>query len=100
MRVPCPLLSPFQCVLVFLCVSIVCDFEGSDCVGGDFVHSEGSKKERLRRLSVVGRTSSSYEDSEMGCDVSDREDELRLQAPSMSIDSNKRFKIPKKVDNF
>ncbi|KAB1203664.1 hypothetical protein CJ030_MR8G002770 [Morella rubra] len=71
-------------------------FFGSDCVGGDFVHSEGSKKERLRRLSVVGRTSSSYEDSEMGCDVSDREDELRLQAPSMSIDSNKRFKIPKK----
>ncbi|XP_059459880.1 uncharacterized protein LOC132189248 isoform X3 [Corylus avellana] len=69
---------------------------GSDSVGGDFRHSERSKKERLRRLSAVGRTSSSYEDYEMGCDVSDREDELRVQAPSLSNGSNKRFKISKK----
>lgn len=78
----------------------VCDFEGSDTVGGDFIHSERSKKERLRRLSAVGRTSSSYEDYEMGCDVSDREDELRVQAPSMSNGSSKRFKISRKVDSF
>ncbi|KAF5462129.1 hypothetical protein F2P56_018160 [Juglans regia] len=32
----------------------------------------------------------------MGCDLSDKEDELRLRAPSMSIGSSKRFKIPKK----
>ncbi|KAF5455774.1 hypothetical protein F2P56_025320 [Juglans regia] len=71
-------------------------FSGSDGVCGNFVHSERSKKERLRRLSVVGRTSSSYEDCEMGCDLSDKGDELRLQAPSMSTCSSKRFKIPKK----
>ena len=82
---------------LFVCV---CDFEGSDTVGGDFIHSERSKKERLRRLSAVGRTSSSYEDYEMGCDVSDREDELRVQAPSMSNGSSKRFKISRKVDSF
>lgn len=69
----------------------VCDFEGSDGVGGDFVFSENSKKERLRRLSAVGKASSSYSDREMGCDVSDREDELRSIGPS------KRFKLPKKV---
>ncbi|XP_041018744.1 uncharacterized protein LOC121260790 isoform X4 [Juglans microcarpa x Juglans regia] len=80
-----------------LCVFLfACDFEGSDGVCGNFVHSERSKKERLRRLSVVGRTSTSYEDCEMGCDLSDKEDELRLQAPSMSTCSSKRFKIPKK----
>ncbi|XP_042987716.1 uncharacterized protein LOC122315694 isoform X2 [Carya illinoinensis] len=71
-------------------------FSGSDGVCGNFVHSERSKKERLRRLSVIGRTSSSYEDCEMGCDLSDKEDELRLQAPSMSTCSSKRFKMPKK----
>jgi hypothetical protein len=75
----------------------VCDFEGLDSVGREFIPSERSKKERLRRLSVVGRTSLSYE---MGCDVSDREDELHIQAPSMSNGSSKRFKISKKVDNF
>ncbi|XP_041021425.1 uncharacterized protein LOC121262845 isoform X3 [Juglans microcarpa x Juglans regia] len=32
----------------------------------------------------------------MVSDLSDKEDELRLQAPSMSIGSSKRFKIPKK----
>ncbi|KAE8057239.1 hypothetical protein FH972_013945 [Carpinus fangiana] len=71
-------------------------FAGSDSVGGDFIHSERSKKERLRRLSAVGRTSSSFEDYEMGCDVSDREDELRVQAPSLSNGSSKRFKISRK----
>jgi hypothetical protein len=76
----------------------VCDFEGLDNVGGDFIPSERSKRQRLRRLSVVGRTSSSYEGYEMGCDASDREDELRLQ--TMSNGSSKRFKISKKVDSF
>ncbi|CAL2233096.1 unnamed protein product [Prunus armeniaca] len=54
--------------------------------GGDFVQSAKSKKERLRKLSALGTASSSFQDCEMGCDVSDREDEL----PS------KRFKLPKK----
>jgi hypothetical protein len=76
----------------------VCDFEGLDNVGGDFIPSERSKRQRLRRLSVVGRTSSSYEGYEMGCDASDREDELRVQ--TMSNGSSKRFKISKKVDSF
>ncbi|XP_062164014.1 uncharacterized protein LOC133870807 isoform X2 [Alnus glutinosa] len=71
-------------------------FAGSDSVGGDFIPSERSKKERLRRLSAVGRTSSSYKGYEMGCDVSDGEDELRVQAPSMSNGSSKRFKISRK----
>jgi hypothetical protein len=62
----------------------VCDFEGSNSVVRNFIPSERSKKERLRKLSVVGQTSSSYESYEMGCDVSDREDELRVQEPSMS----------------
>lgn len=81
----------------------LCDFAGSDSVGGgDFVHSERSKKERLRRLSVVDTTSSSYDYDhqyyQMGCDnMSDTEDELRLQESSLScIGSSKRFKIPKK----
>jgi hypothetical protein len=78
----------------------VCDFERSDSVGRDFILSERSKKDRLRRLSAVGWTSSSYEGYEMGCDVSDREDELRVQAPSMSNGSSKRFKISKKVESF
>ena len=90
----------------------MCDFEGSeDCVGGDFVvvHSERSKKERLRELSVVAgttiTTSSSfdYQDCKMGCDhVSDNEDELRLEEESSLsiIGSSKRFKVPKKVDYF
>lgn len=91
----------------------MCDFEGSeDCVGGDFVvvHSERSKKERLRELSVVAgttiTTSSSfdYQDCKMGCDhVSDNEDELRLEEEESSlsiIGSSKRFKVPKKVDYF
>ncbi|KAF3446778.1 hypothetical protein FNV43_RR11958 [Rhamnella rubrinervis] len=65
-------------------------FSGSDGVGGDFVFSENSKKEKLRRLSAVGKASSRYSDREMGCDVSDREDELRSIGPS------KRFKLPKK----
>jgi len=78
----------------------VCDFERSDSVGRDFILSERSKKDRLRRLSAVGWTSSSYEGYEMGCDVSDREDELRVQAPSMSNGSSKRFKISRKVDSF
>jgi hypothetical protein len=34
------------------------------------------------------------------CDVSDREDELRVQALSMSNGSSKRSKISKKVDSF
>lgn len=59
---------------------------GADA-GGDFVQSAKSKKERLRKLSALGTASSSFQDCEMGCDVSDREDEL----PS------KRFKLPKKV---
>jgi hypothetical protein len=50
----------------------VCDFEGSDSVGRDFIPSERSTKERLRRSSVVGRTSSSYEGYKMGYDVSDK----------------------------
>jgi hypothetical protein len=85
----------------------LCDFAGSDSVGGgDFVHSERSKKERLRRLSVVDTTSSSYDYDhqhyQMGCDnMSDTEDELRLQESSLScIGSSKRFKIPKKVQYF
>ncbi|KAL6295577.1 hypothetical protein ACE6H2_003719 [Prunus campanulata] len=58
---------------------------GADA-GGDFVQSAKSKKERLRKLSALGTASSSFQNCEMGCDVSDREDEL----PS------KRFKLPKK----
>jgi hypothetical protein len=34
------------------------------------------------------------------CDVSDREDELCVQALSMSNGSSKRSKISKKVDSF
>jgi hypothetical protein len=34
------------------------------------------------------------------CDVSDIEDELRVQALSMSNGSSKRSKISKKVDSF
>jgi hypothetical protein len=34
------------------------------------------------------------------CDVSDRENELRVQAPSMSNGFSKRSKISKKVDSF
>nr|XP_023914948.1 uncharacterized protein LOC112026492 isoform X1 [Quercus suber] len=83
-------------------------FSGSeDCVGGDFVvvHSERSKKERLREFSVVAgtiTTSSSfdYQDCEIGCDhASDNEDELRLEEEESSlsiIGSSKRFKVPKK----
>lgn len=59
-------------------------FEGFD--GGDL---EQSKKERIRKLSAIGRgaTSSLQEDCEMGCVESDGEDEL----PS------KRLKLPRKV---
>ncbi|KAJ7957863.1 Restriction of telomere capping protein [Quillaja saponaria] len=65
--------------------------------GGDFEFPEKSKKERVRRLSSVGRASARYEDYEMGCDVSQREDELPSQAPLSSISANKGFKIPKKL---
>ncbi|XP_040364687.1 uncharacterized protein LOC112171858 isoform X3 [Rosa chinensis] len=55
--------------------------------GGDFVLLEKSKKERIRKLSTIGRgaTCSSLE---MDCDVSHREDEEEL--PS------KRIKLPRK----
>ncbi|KAF5962033.1 hypothetical protein HYC85_003242 [Camellia sinensis] len=64
---------------------------GMDGNGGGIVFSENLKKERLRKLSVVGRVSSSNENSEMGSVGSDREDELR---PTTSI--SKRFKLPTK----
>ncbi|CAL5415988.1 unnamed protein product [Camellia sinensis] len=65
--------------------------EGMDGNGGGIVFSENLKKERLRKLSVVGRVSSSNENGEMGSVGSDREDELR---PTTSI--SKRFKLPTK----
>uniref|UniRef100_A0A5B6ZW64 Uncharacterized protein n=1 Tax=Davidia involucrata TaxID=16924 RepID=A0A5B6ZW64_DAVIN len=58
---------------------------------GDVVVSEKNKKEKQRRLSIVGRVSPSNEDSEMGCVGSDGEDELR---PTTGI--NKRFKLPRR----
>ncbi|XP_028091739.1 uncharacterized protein LOC114292033 isoform X2 [Camellia sinensis] len=64
---------------------------GMDGNGGGIVFSENLKKERLRKLSVVGRVSSSNENGEMGSVGSDREDELR---PTTSI--SKRFKLPTK----
>ncbi|CAN6682834.1 unnamed protein product [Malus baccata var. baccata] len=56
--------------------------------GGDFVLSgKSTKKERLRKLSALGTAkTTSFRDCEMGCNVSDRDDEL----PS------KRFKLPRK----
>lgn len=87
----CPLLSPFLGLLLVLLFMSVCEFEGLDGAAEGFVFSEKSKKERLRRLSAVGKASSSNGDREMGCDVSDTEDEL------CSIGPSKRFKLPKKV---
>ncbi|KAA8528745.1 hypothetical protein F0562_036100 [Nyssa sinensis] len=61
---------------------------GLDDGGGDVVFSEKSKKERLRRLSIVGRVSTSNADSEMGCVGSDgEEDELH---PSTSVSRRPR----------
>lgn len=59
-------------------------FQGFD--GGDLAQS---KKERIRKLSAIGRgaTSTLHEGCQMGCVVSDGEDEL----PS------KRLKLPTKV---
>ncbi|KAL6215746.1 hypothetical protein ACLB2K_015174 [Fragaria x ananassa] len=57
---------------------------GNTFVSGVGVLLEKSKKERIRKLSAIGGSSS----FEMGCDVSDREDEEQL--PS------KRFKLPRK----
>ncbi|PON93885.1 hypothetical protein TorRG33x02_102750 [Trema orientale] len=51
------------------------------------VFSEKSKKEKVRKLSAVGRSSSRHEDCQMGFDASDREDELRTPTTS------KRFKL-------
>ncbi|KAL5557892.1 hypothetical protein UlMin_034103 [Ulmus minor] len=55
----------------------------------DSVYSEKSKKEKLRRLSSVGKSNGN---SEMGCEASDREDD---QLPS--VGTSKRFKIQKKL---
>ncbi|KAM5565118.1 hypothetical protein ABKV19_019242 [Rosa sericea] len=56
-------------------------------VGGDFVLLEKSKKERIRKLSTIGRGGATSSSLEMGCEVSDREDE---ELPS------KRIKLPTK----
>ncbi|XP_062098545.1 uncharacterized protein LOC133804388 isoform X2 [Humulus lupulus] len=65
------------------------------CVDGggeDVLSSEKSKKEKLRKLSaVVGRSSSSQEDCEMGIDVSDKEDELRSPSTSNRIKLSEKF---------
>ena len=65
-----------------------------DDAGDDFLFSEKSKKEKLKKLSaVVGRSSSSHQDCEMGFEVSEREDELRSPITS------KRFKLSEKVSS-
>ncbi|KAF8410449.1 hypothetical protein HHK36_002978 [Tetracentron sinense] len=65
--------------------------------GGDLDFSEKSKKERDGGLSLLGRASSSNEDSEMG-GASDGEEELRQTPPQplLNIGSNKRFKLHRK----
>lgn len=61
------------------------NFEGT-------VFSKKLKKERMRRLSVVGKVNSSNENGEMGCAGSEFEDEIR-NTTSIS----KRFRFPQKV---
>lgn len=75
-------------------------FEGLDGGGGDVAVKEKSKKERVRKLCVVGRASSSYEDCEMGCFGSDDDDDLRPQTAASPSCSNKRFKLPKRVCSY
>ncbi|XP_024026575.1 uncharacterized protein LOC21399121 isoform X3 [Morus notabilis] len=61
-------------------------------IGEDFELSEKSRREKLRKLSaVVGRSSSSFEDCEMGSDR-EEEDELRSTVGTTS----KRFKLSQK----
>ncbi|KAL7244831.1 hypothetical protein ACSBR2_000228 [Camellia fascicularis] len=61
------------------------NFEGT-------VFSKKLKKERMRRLSVVGKVNSSNENGEMGCAGPEFEDEIR-NTTSIS----KRFRFPQKV---
>ncbi|CAL5357019.1 unnamed protein product [Camellia sinensis] len=61
------------------------NFEGT-------VFSKKLKKERMRRLSVVGKVNSSNENGEMGCAGSEFEDEI-CNTTSIS----KRFRFPQKV---
>ncbi|XP_059636970.1 uncharacterized protein LOC132279059 isoform X2 [Cornus florida] len=60
--------------------------------GGKVIFSEKSKKERVRKLSVVGKVSSSNRDREMGCVGFDVEDDLLRSTTSII----KRSKLPKK----
>lgn len=68
--------------------------------GGDNISLEKSKKEKLRKLSVVGRKRSSNKEHEMGGDtvVSEAENKFLSQSQSnMSNGTSKRFKLPKRV---
>ena len=70
--------------------------------GGDAVFPEKPKKERVKKLSVVGRASSVNEDVEMGCSgtCGSEEDEEQLRSRASSPGSSKRFKLPKKVGYY
>ncbi|XP_030485302.2 uncharacterized protein LOC115701977 isoform X1 [Cannabis sativa] len=65
------------------------------CVDGggeEVLSSLKSKKEKVKKLSaVVGRSSSSQEDCEMGFNVSDKEDELRSPSASNKFQLSKKF---------
>lgn len=68
----------------------------------DFVSLEKSKKQRLiKKLSVVDKASSTYQDSETGCKMSsDRDRNNEFPSQSHSLISNgtaKSFTFPKKV---
>ncbi|CBI19860.3 unnamed protein product, partial [Vitis vinifera] len=73
--------------------------DGCEGRGGDAVFPEKPKKERVKKLSVVGRANSVNEDVEMGCSGtygSEEEEEQQLRSQAPSPGSSKRFKLPKK----
>ena len=77
--------------------------DGCEGRGGDAVFPEKPKKERVKKLSVVGRANSVNEDVEMGCSGtygSEEEEEQQLRSQAPSPGSSKRFKLPKKVGYY